>query len=90
MIQAMASTLRVTVRIIAAIALISGVTPRRIDAKTYIGSVFWPGPATNWAMMKSSQLKVNESSAPARTAGSSWGNVTWRNVRQGVAYRSAN
>ena len=38
------STVTVTARTIAAMALISGVMPRRIELNTYIGRVGLPGP----------------------------------------------
>ena len=83
------SSSSVSPSIIVATALVSRVTPRRTWPKMNSGSVDDPGPDVNVVITKSSKLNVNDSRNPATIAGSSCGNVIWRNVRHGVANRSA-
>ncbi len=59
-----------TSRISVASALISGLTPMRTLAKTSIGKVVAPGPATKLAITRSSSDSVNASSQPEISAGS--------------------
>ena len=74
---------------IAATALITGVTPKRIIAYTLIGKVIDVGPELKNAITNSSIDNVKATRAPAITPGRIAGNVTSRNVVTGWAPRSA-
>jgi len=70
-------------------ALISGLTPRRIDDQILIGSVVEDGPEVNEAITRSSSDRVKASSQPEITAGAMIGRVTRRNASAGVQPRSS-
>ena len=57
-------------------ALISGLTPNRIEDHTRIGSVVAAGPEVKDAITKSSSDSVKASNHPEITAGAIFGNVT--------------
>lgn len=84
---AMTSRVSDVANTIVPMALISGVTPLRMDENTYTGNVV-SEPATKKAIMKSSKLNVKLNRKPASTAGKICGRVTCRKVPHGVAYRS--
>jgi hypothetical protein len=71
-----------------AMALISGVTPRRTDENIFIGSVVDPGPEAKLAITRSSSDRVKLSSHPAATAGAISGRVMRKNTVAGLAPRS--
>src|SRR5690606_30387321 len=75
-------------RITLAMALISGLTPRRTAEKISIGRVVEPGPETKLASTRSSSDRVKASSQPARIEGAIIGTVICRKVFQGGAPRS--
>src|SRR6056297_1716546 len=61
-------------------ALISGLTPSRIEDQILIGSVVADGPAVKDAITRSSSDSVNARSHPEITAGAMIGRVTRRNA----------
>ncbi len=69
-------------------ALISGLTPSRIDENILIGNVVDDGPVTNDATTRSSSESVKASSQPEMTAGAMIGKVTDLNASKGVQPRS--
>ena len=71
-----------------AIALMSGVTPSRTLAKISIGSVVALGPDTKLEMTRSSSDRVNASSQPETSAGSSIGTVMSKKTASGRPPRS--
>ena len=71
------------------IALIVGVTPKRIADQMRTGSGCGDSPVVKNDRTKSSKLSANTSSPAARMAGHSSGSVTSRNVCQRVAPRSS-
>lgn len=64
-------------------ALISGLTPSRIDDQILIGRVVADGPAVKLAITRSSSDSVNASSQPEITAGAMIGRVTSRKAENG-------
>ena len=75
-------------RSIVEIALISGVTPNRIELQISTGSVVEPTPALNDVITRSSNDRAKASIAPAAIAGASSGTVTCRNAPNADAPRS--
>src|SRR6056297_589335 len=70
-------------------ALISGLTPSRIDDQILIGRVVADGPAVKDAITRSSSDSVNAKSQPEMTAGAMIGKVTSRNACIGEQPRSS-
>ena len=77
-----------TATMIVEIALISGVTPNRIELQISTGSVVEPTPALNDVMTRSSNDRAKASIAPAAMAGARSGSVTCRNAPNAEAPRS--
>ena len=68
--------------------MILGLSPRRTDENTFIGSVVEFGPATKLAITTSSSDSVNASSQPDTSAGAMIGSVIRKNTLIRLAPRS--
>src|SRR5690606_28273949 len=75
-------------RIRLAMALISGLTPKRTAENTSIGKVVAPGPETKLASTKSSSDRAKDIMAPAASDGAIIGMVIRKNTFHGLAPRS--
>ena len=81
--QVTAATLTMPIRMVA-MALISGVTPRRTDEKMRIGRVVEPGPDRKLAITRSSSDRVKLSSQPATMAGAIFSAISSIGTFQGM------
>src|SRR6056297_3360387 len=70
-------------------ALISGLTPSRIEDQILIGRVVAEGPAVNDAITRSSSDRVKARSQPEITAGAMIGRVTRRKASNAEHPRSS-